>query len=519
MTRKYTLLPFVRTLHASGRNPAPFFAACLAVLAAGCGQESSPEAEAGQDVADEMVQAPVTFKAPKNCLFIILDATAAGHVSLYGYERETTPFIDSLGKGGVYFSAMYSQATETPASVWSYLTGRRPYRPARKPKVIGVRKKDHVIAEAFRDAGFATGAFSENLFIIEKLGYGRGFDTFTYVHHREAILGEMFKYLRDDAPSKELVAKVIDWIDSREDGRWFCYVHLLRPHSPYAAQASVAEAFVNVDVPEGAEKFQYVRLREQKILLDSMFKGIDENLRLTTPPSDDELELLIDLYDGNLAFADALVKEMYSFLETKGLAEDTLVIVASDHGEAFMEHGVLMHASIPYQELQHVPFVMNAPVGTGIRGGRVDVAVEMMDLMPTLLELFELPHTGPYEGISFLPLLRGETDTHKDYIICDDLRTDSMSFRLHDRKLILRFDEAFKNVLSYELYDLASDPLELHNIFTEGSEIPELLGPALEYARTRMTDESLSMDVMTQDQIEELRALGYLTDLPENEDN
>ncbi len=518
MTRIYTLLPFARSLCVSARRPAPFFAACLVVLATGCGRESSPDAEAVQDLSEEAVQAPVPFEAPRNCLFIILDATAAGHVSLYGYERETTPFIDSLGKDGVYLSEMYSQATETPPSVWSYFTGRRPYRPTRKPKVIGVRETDHVIAETFRDAGFATGAFSENIFVTEKMGYGKGFDTFTFVHHREAVPGEKIKYFRDDAPSKELVAKTIDWIDSNKDGRWFCYVHLLRPHNPYAAQASVAEAFVNVDLPEGADKFQYVRVREQRILLSSAFKEVDANLRYLEPPSDDELKLLIDLYDGNLAFADTLVKELYSFLETEGLAEDTLVIVASDHGEAFMEHGVLLHASIPYQEMQHVPFVMNAPEGTGIRNGRVDVAVEMVDLVPTLLELFDLSHAGPVEGRSFLPLLRGETDTHKDYVICDNIRTDSMSFRLHDRKLILRFDEALENVLSYEVYDLASDPRELHNLFTEESAIPELLGPALEYTRTWKTDDSFSLDMMTQAQIEELQALGYLTDVPENDD-
>ena len=278
---------------------------CAGLIASGrCG--GGPVLEEGNDV-----QAAQAYAAPRNCLFIILDATAAKHMSLYGYQRRTTPFLDDLARNGTYFSAMFSQDTATLASAWSYVVGRYPYRPrGRMRRFVHVRQEDHPMAEAFQAAGFATGGFSENLFVSEKTGFDKGFDTFTFQPQGKER-ANLDNYGRDEKSSKRLARGVKEWIESVEDRRWFCYVHFLRPHNPYAAHEPFTDRFVDVEIPKGREKIDFLTSKEIGIL-----KGAT---RGATIPTRDDVAFLKGLYDGNLAFADTIVQELYAFLEEQDL--------------------------------------------------------------------------------------------------------------------------------------------------------------------------------------------------------
>lgn len=274
-----------------------------------------------------------------NCLVIVLDAARAGSFSYAGAERPTTPFVDSLTKAGLYFESAYSQATSTSPSAWSYLTGRYPYWPESGSAFVA-RDEDYLLAEAFQGTGFRTGGFSENPYIRERYGFEQGFDRFEYIPYFHTD-PKSYQYADtfEARPSGRVVEEAAGWLRSVGDEPWFCYVHLLRPHTPYVAPEPFAGRFLE---SEGAVGLVELRDREAGIM-DRFFGG--------TAPTHEEVLFLRNLYAGNLAYGDSLVEKLHDVLKELGTLDDTLIVVMSDHGEAFMEHGRLLHSSSPYHEL------------------------------------------------------------------------------------------------------------------------------------------------------------------------
>ncbi len=439
----------------------------------------------------------VSVGGVRNCLFIVLDATRARNLSLLGYERETTPFIDALAKESTYFEAAYSQATSTSPSAWSYLTGRYPYWPESGSAFL-VKKGDRLLSEIFNDAGFRTGGFSENPYVRERYGFDKGFDQFEYVPYFHSK-PESYDYSAtfDPRPSKRVVEEAKNWMQSVLDKNWFCYVHLLRPHTPYTAPEPFAARFLS----EAGQDVEALRAREAAIM-DRFFSG--------QLPRRDELTFLVALYDANLVYADSLVRELVTFLQEKGVLEDTLVIVASDHGESFLEHGRLLHSSTPYDELLHVPLIIRAPAAAGFRLGPVSQAVELLDLMPTLEDIFGIESAGKLDGMSLLPLLRGEQSSHKKTLFAENFDTRSVSVRRGRLKLVVVMDETLERFEAPSLYDLSEDPLETRNVFEEREIAGELLRSAAAYVRTRSSGAAVSASELSEAEQEELRALGYV---------
>ena len=229
------------------------------------------------------------------------------------------------------------------------------------------------------------------------------------------------------------------------------------------------------------------------------------------PLSMEQTQDLETLYDGNVAYSDQLIAEIFGVLEQEGLLEDTLVVIMSDHGEAFGEHGKFYHTSEPYEELIHVPLVMRAPRRAGFVRGVIETPVELVDLAPTFRDLFGLEIDHPLDGKSLAPLLRGDARQREtETSIAQNLKTHTMSVRHGASKLILRMDPEFKQVVAYELYDLEADPGETNNLFQSAEEIEELMTIATAYLESRGTGEGLSVNEMSDAQAEELKALGYL---------
>lgn len=449
---------------------------------------------------DSAPEPRVSSEPVKNCLFIILDASAAAHFGAWGYQRDTTPNIDALAEEGFVFANAQSQDGSTMPSTWSFLTGHYPLRPP-TPELTSesykVRDEDVSLAQTFKNGGFRTLGFSQNPFIRERWRYDRGFDAFRSYKLIDTKTGE-----RDAAVAAQLFPDIRDSIASAEQAgdRWFAYVHYLRPHDPYTAPEPFGEKFMaEDDLPSTVATQTAIRAKSMR----------------KQPVSRAEVAYMINSYDGGLAYADHEVGELIDWLRDEGILDDTLVVIAGDHGEGFMQHGLIGHGYILFQEMLHVPMLFRAPKDSGLRPGRTDTLVEMVDLYPTFVELFDLP-APPYklDGQSLVPALRGESIAQKPISYAQIFNGYTISVRIGDIKMITDVDWDTLRFSNIGVFNLREDPLERVNLFGRVPLDDHMRAAAAFVARwdTDAPAPEVSQSELPDEVVEELEALGYLSE-------
>jgi len=372
-----------------------------------------------------------------NVLLVILDAARARSLGAYGYARRTTPEVDRLAQEGVLFEQAYTPAVFTLSAMASAWTSRYPDEhhagvahdaplPADRP----------TLAERLAAAGVGTVGLVGNSMAGPAFGLARGFGAFEEVH------------LRKGNRAAAVSASFTDWLARRPaDQRFFAYVHFREPHFPYHPLPPWDTLFG----PDGP-------LGHGPRSSPAWYGEVNEGQRAISKA---ELAHFTRLYDGNLAYVDAQVGELRKALERRGLLEQTVVIVASDHGESFYEHRWLGHNQQVFEESTHVPLVLRFPGGTA-RGTRVRGLVDLLDLAPTVAELLGLPQDGgsgqPFAGRSLLPMVFGAPGKPATVAITTgELRGHGLR---HERFKYVR------NVRwgTEQLYDLERDPLERETV-------------------------------------------------------
>jgi len=437
-------------------------------------------------------------RPPRNLLFIIIDAASARHFSFAGYYRNTTPRFDEVAREGVLFLSTRSQAASTLPSAVSYLSGQYPGAPAPldSEHVRYCYTMDrHSLAEAFARRGFATAGFSENPHVTPVTAFDRGFGEFrVYPTFPENLKGEQ---LRIPDISETLISDAKKWIRAQGEDRWFCYLHLLRPHNPYQTAEPYASRY-------SGEPY---RLRSHP---DSEYALTLELMRGREDFSQGQVQYLRDLYDGNLAYVDFLVGGLVDEIAKDGQLEDTLLIIASDHGEAFLEHGRLHHSTTVYEEMIRVPMLIRAPARMGFMRGTRTHDVEMVDLFPTLIEIFELETSDRLDGESLVPLLKSPEASHKDrsYSQTHDARVATIIRGEH--KLVVEVDEDFETLRPTELFDLGADPSENVNLLPGREAPPELVELAERHLERFLKRLAAPGPRIPDDQARQLKALGYI---------
>lgn len=462
-----------------------FFGA-LATIVAGCSQAEQSAAVVRSETRGQI----------ENCLFIILDASAANHFGAWGYDRDTTPNIDALAKEGFVFRNAHSQAESTMPSTFSFLTGRYPLRPPSielTSESHRIREEDVSMAKAFQKAGFRTVGFSQNPFIRERWGYDSGFDEFR-------AYSVVSKTGRDPRLAAQLFQDAKELIENaRSDGKgWFCYIHHLRPHAPYTAPPPYGDKFMRAEDPP-SEDWRH------NTLTTKSFQG--ERI------AEDEIAYMVNSYDGGLAYADFEIGEFIGWLKEKDMLSNTLIVIASDHGESFAQHGRFGHGYYLWEELLHVPLLFWAPRGSNLEIGESDTLVEMVDVYPTLVELFDLtPPSYRLDGQSLMPAMRGEPFNQKEFSYAQIFDGGTISARRGDMKLIAAVERETLKFYNIGLIDLSKDPGERNNLYPAVS-ADDLLQAAADYVerwRASTTLTEASPGDVPQNVIDELEALGYL---------
>ncbi|MFP6617200.1 MAG: sulfatase [Candidatus Hydrogenedentota bacterium] len=429
-----------------------------------------------------------------NCLFIVLDTTAAKHVGAWGYSRPTTPQIDALASRAVVFENAYSQAPSTLGSTWSFLTGQYPIpKRSSASEYLQLRENDFTLAQAFQAEGFKTFGYSENPYISEELGFGSGFDQFKHY----PALDEARSSFRDHSSTTSMFADATESIMEAGNSPWFSYLHVLRPHEPYLAPKPWGTQFMDAEEAETATETQE--------------RGFWNGLRVQGRDlSEYAVDYLKDSYDGHLSYVDYLVGQLFGYLAQYSILENTIVIVASDHGEAFMEHGRPGHGFFLYEELLHVPLIIYVPESMGVKPKRIDALVEMVDVYSTPVEIFDLNMPQVLRGRSLLPGLNSVDFPSKENSYAQTLAADRISVRIGDEKLICKVDPVTRKFSDFEVYDHTKDLDELSNLYTKEYPIEHLIEAGREYVERWASIETVVGGEVSDELKEEIEALGYV---------
>lgn len=436
-----------------------------------------------------------------NVLLYVVDTLRADHLGCYGYPRPTSPRIDRLAAEGVVFSRTIAQSSWTKPATASMLTGRTPSAHGAIDPAAGIRPGAVTLAEVLRQHGYRTAAFVTNVNVRSGLGFERGFEQYVY-------LAEDRARPTMHMPADELDTQVVRWLDERAaKGPFFVYVHASDPHAPYAASGAAPGR-------DGAAATRKSLVPRPPTLPPSR----DPLTLLRRDPSARTLEhidYLRALYDREVAFVDGAIGQLMEALRARAVYEDTLVIITSDHGEEFYEHGGFEHGRTLYHEQLAVPLVIRFP-GARYAGRRVSSIARQIDILPTLLACLGIPIPAGVQGISLAPALDGEGDADEGDATVEAYSEtrlgggEVVALSLLDWKVIHRLR---RDGPTLELYDLDRDPGETTNV---AHERPIVLGYAQQTlarwaaapgADAGVPERGLALDP---DTAATLRALGYL---------
>jgi len=409
-----------------------------------------------------------------NVLFILVDTLRADHLSAYGYERDTSPNIAALAEGGIRFDQQVSQSSWTKCSMASLWTGLYPTRSGvlRAPHVLTEEAK--LPAELYRDAGFRTAGIWRNGWIAGNFGFGQGFENYTQPRPSQRRRSQ-----RPERPNLSLAGSDADIIRSafaflRAHGheRWFLYLHMMDVH-------------------------QYAFSEEEAVFGTTY----------------------LDSYDNAILWVDGLIGRLLDVLVVRGLRDRTLVVFASDHGEAFGEHGSEGHARDVYGEVTETPFILSFPfrIEPGIV---VATRSANVDLWPTVLELTGMPAMPETDGRSRVPEIvaavrgaavdgDGLAFAQLDQTWGRDRREPAPLVAVNRGPWRLFYSAARPE--QPELYDKERDPGERRNLAGERPQVTkELTKLALEHldGQPPWDSETPSIEI-DEMQINLLRALGY----------
>jgi arylsulfatase A-like enzyme/Flp pilus assembly protein TadD len=396
--------------------------------------------------------------AKPNVLIVTIDTLRADHVGCYGYRQGQTPNIDSLAADGVMFKQAYTPVPITLPSHTVIFTGTYPMLSGMHDfsgNRLGANQP--TLASILHDNGYQTGAVIASAVLDSRFGLNRGFD-FYYDHFDfnrllETNLDSM------ERPANQVVDEAIRWLNQGHRKPFLLWVHLYDPHHPYNPPAPYSETY-------------------------------------KTHP-----------YDGEIAFADSQLGRILTFLKTKGLYAHTLIVLLADHGEGLGEHGEKTHGFFIYNSTLHVPLIFKLPAPGAHR--QVTQPVSTVDVLPTILNELRIPVPKVVQGRTLAEAIAGKTADGSP------IYSETFLPRLHFNWSELRGlqDDSYKFIdgPKPELYDLGSDPRELHNLFTGKPAVSQALRSRLDSVVSKYTQGQGMAEKTPLDPAlaERLKALGY----------
>jgi arylsulfatase A-like enzyme/Tfp pilus assembly protein PilF len=397
-------------------------------------------------------------KPQPSVVFITIDTLRADHLGCYGYKQIRTPNIDALAGESFRFERAYTPVPVTLPAHTAIFTGTYPTLSGMHDfSGNKLNPKQPTLASVLKQQGYATGAVLGSAVLDSRFGLNQGFD-FYYDHFdfnrlQESNLEEM------ERPGNVVTDVALEWLGKNAKNKFFLWMHLYDPHYPYRPPAPYSEQYKD------------------------------------------------RLYDGEIAFADAQVGRLIAYLKAKGLYRNTLIVLSGDHGESLGEHGEKTHGFFIYNATLHIPVLIHLPGATTAR--TVSELICLPDLMPTMLRILNIDVPPGVQGRNLMPLLAAKKENSAS------LYAETFLPRLHFNWSELRSVETekyqFIEAPKPELYDLAADPGETHNLYGDKKAVAEELHARLsalirQYSKDQELAEKTGLDPAL---MERLKSLGY----------
>jgi len=411
------------------------------------------------------VRVSVWAEAP-NIVFITVDTTRADRMGFLGNTHGLTPNLDLVARQGVVFENAYSQAPLTPVSHATIFTGTY-------PQFHTVTDFGHplptllpYLPDILQKGGYHTAAFIGSIILDPNASMAPGFD------RGFGFFDAGFRIKRDRQESRydsverragDVVTHAISWLNKNRQSPFFIWVHLYDPHAPYDPPAPY----------------------------DKRFK---------------------DPYEGEIAYADASLGKLFTYLRQRGLYEHTLIVMMSDHGESLGAHGESMHGIFLYDETIHVPLLFKLP-GEVLAHRRVSTRVRLVDVAPTLLNMLSLPLPPTFQGESLVPLMKGTEKTTADLPAYAETDYPHRAFGWSALRSLRTGKFLFVHAPKRELYDQSQDKSAAHNLAATSPAVAGTLQAQIDdfHDKTTSFHEKTAAAPLTSEQSENLSALGYVS--------
>lgn len=431
--------------------------------------------------------APARPKPPRGILVLLVDCLRADHLGLQGSERPTTPSIDAWGSDSVLFRSAWAQASWTRPSVPTLLTGLYPSEHGLTDFVEsgrGVRgavlaPEVTTLAEGMKAAGYRTALVGYQVQLSPRFGMDQGFDFFN----------------NNTMGAQRIDNRFLGWLDESPEQPYFAYLHYLDIHWPYCPPP---DTFGRFDPSPDA-----LRLCDE-------WRALRERIRsgeLVLGPA--ERRTIAARYAEELVALDAEIGRLAGELERRGVWDETLVVLTSDHGEELAERGMIEHGHTMHDELLHVPFLWKLPKSwrrvSGARGSEVDALIETRSLLPTLFDLVGQSVPESVSAPSLLPWVLGRPPGVAPYERIVAEANGMFAVRTVAWKLI-----ETPNEKKQALYDLTRDPGETRDVAAEHPDVVRRLHGDLLRWKSGLRPQRAATAALDDETVKALEALGYM---------
>ncbi len=368
-------------------------------MAALLGAPNDPRTRLGRGAA-----VPEDLKDAPNVLFLTIDTLRADHLGAYGAPGAPTPVMDGLAADGVLFEQASAHASWTRSSFASLWTSRLPSAHKADRKASLLSPELVLLSEVLQARGVVTGNLVNNINVTATFGFDQGYDVFLYeapaypfgatesvfaltfykvVHKLREKLGGWKRVERYYQPAEVVLADARAFIEANRDSRWMLGVHLMEPHDPY---------------------FEHPYLRDDGA---ARFNGVGFARAEVERPSLEQADALRALYVDEIRHLDRQLAPFVAWLKASGIYDRTLIVLTSDHGEEFGEHGGFWHGTTLYEEQIHVPLILKLP-RQELAGTRVPWQVRLIDVAPTVTAVMGIPPDPSWAGRDLIADLRDE---------------------------------------------------------------------------------------------------------------
>ena len=409
-----------------------------------------------------------------NILFIVLDTVRVDHLSLYGYDLDTSPNIDRLGKNSVVFDNALSPSSWTLPSHASMFTGRDVSHHNVTKTYDTLRDDETTLAEILKAKGYNTAGFTGSPWTKARYGFGQGFitykdrldffeysSTFSKFSIRSFISFFLqFKFeesvLKDyrKRPAEQINTDIFNWLDKNKGHPFFMFINYYDAHFPYTPDLNFKKKFTN-------KRYDYRRISMMRN------RGLYDKYLVS---------YMISLYDAEINYIDYHIGNLLDRLDALGIKNDTIIIITADHGEEFYEHGGYSHGNTLYNEVIHVPLIVYYP--KEFKPQRIEKRIGTIDTFSTILNMLKIEAQKNIDSASLITLIKNGKPYSKNYALSELFKRPNIfkqfGFKIdeikpqiavfyNNWKLIKVY--AKKKIISSELFDLANDPKERENLY------------------------------------------------------